>query len=48
MKEVDVYINSAALLIYVICLAILMIIRKGRIDNSAKIICIVYPLGITA
>ncbi len=48
MKEVDVYINSAALIIYVIFFAILLIIRKGRIDNSAKIICIVYPFGIAA
>jgi|LauGreDrversion4_2_1035121.scaffolds.fasta_scaffold866568_1 hypothetical protein len=48
MKLVDLYMNSAASTIYVIFLVTLLIIRKGRIDNSAKIICIGYPFGIAA
>ena len=48
MKSVDLYMNSAASTIYVIFLVTLLIIRKGRIDNSAKIICIGYPFGIAA
>ena len=48
MENVDLYMNVFALIIYVMCLTVLMISRKGRIDNSAKIICILYPLGIIA
>ena len=48
LKDVDFYINLVALVIYTLLLAILMIVRKGRIDNSAKIICIGYPLGVIA
>jgi Ca2+/Na+ antiporter len=48
MENVDFYMNLAALIIYIIFLIILMIKRKGRIDHSAKIICIGYPLGIVA
>jgi hypothetical protein len=40
--------NLVALIIYIILLALLMIVRKGRIDPSAKIICIGYPLGVIA
>ena len=48
LKDVDFYMNLGALIIYTLLLAILMIARKGRIDNSAKIICIGYPLGVIA
>ncbi len=48
MENVDFYMNLAALIIYVIFLAVLMIVKKGRIDKSAKIICIGYPMGIIA
>lgn len=48
MENVDFYMNLAALIIYVVFLVILMVMRKGKIDHSAKIICIGYPLGIIA
>ena len=48
MTDVDLYMNLAALSIYIILLATLLIKRKGQIDNSAKIICIGYPFGIIA
>ena len=48
MKQADFYMNLAAVIIYIVLLTILMIVRKGRIDNSAKIICIGYPLGVMA
>ena len=40
--------NLLALLVYITLLIILLIARKGRIDTSAKIICIGYPLGVIA
>ncbi len=48
MKQVDIYMSSGALVIYMVLLVILLIVRKGRIDNSAKIICIGYPVGVIA
>lgn len=48
MAIVDIYMNSGALAIYMVLLVILLIVRKGRIDNSAKIICIGYPIGVMA
>ena len=48
LQDVDFYMNLVALIIYTLLLAILMIVRKGRIDISAKIICIGYPLGVIA
>ena len=48
MEEVDFYMNLAALLVYITFFVALMIVKKGRIDSSAKIICIGYPLGIIA
>ncbi len=48
MDNADFYMNLAALLVYVTFFVALMIVKKGRIDNSAKIICIGYPLGIIA
>ncbi len=48
MEKVDFYMNLGALLIYVIFLVALMVVKKGRIDKSAKIICIGYPMGIIA
>ena len=40
--------NLATLIIYIVFLAALITVRKGRIDNSAKIICIGYPVGVMA
>ena len=40
--------NLATLIIYIVLLAALITVRKGRIDNSAKIICIGYPVGVMA
>jgi hypothetical protein len=40
--------NVVALIIYAVLLTILLVKRKGRIDISAKIICIGYPLGVMA
>lgn len=48
MKNVDIYINASALAVYIVLLLALLIVRKGRIDNSAKIICLGYPLGVIA
>lgn len=48
LQDLDFYINLVALFIYIILLIILMIARRGKIDISAKIICIGYPLGVIA
>jgi hypothetical protein len=48
MEYVDFYMNLGAIIIYIVLLITLMIAKRGRIDNSAKIILIGYPFGIVA
>jgi hypothetical protein len=48
LEHVDFIMNIVSLSIYLICLIALLILSRGQIDNSARIICILYPLGIIA
>jgi hypothetical protein len=48
LENVDFILNVSSLSIYIICLIALLILSKGNIDNSARIICVLYPVGIIA
>ena len=48
LEDADFYMNLVGLVIYVICFAGVLYLRKCKIDLPAIIICTAYPIGIIA